>query len=176
MGFHSQILVSCLTALCALDGVASAQLAKASRQSTLFDCNKARRDEVSCLACNIYFEARGESMREQAKVASVTMRRLVSPTYPRTLCGVVWQPYQFSWTDDGKSDKVYDGNAWARALFLAGTMVSDHRLGSKIKSYVDTGKGMNEVLWYHSKKVKPKWSRKMRRHSSEGGHIFYRKR
>lgn len=176
MGVHSQILVSSLAALCALDDAASAQVAKASRQNAVFDCNKARRDEISCLACNIYFEARGELMRGQTKVASVTMRRLVSPAYPRTVCGVVWQPYQFSWTHDGKTDKVYDGDAWARALFLAGTMVSDYRSGSKTRSYADTGKGMNGVLWYHSKKVKPKWSRKMRRYSTDGEHIFYRKR
>jgi spore germination cell wall hydrolase CwlJ-like protein len=173
MGFRSQILVTSLAAVCVLNRTASALEVKVPRQSAVLDCNVARQDETVCLACNIYFEARGESLRAQINVARVTLERLDSPAYPRTLCGVVWQPYQFSWTRDGKTDKVYDGDAWARALFLAGTMVSDYRFGNK---YTGSGKTMNGVLWYHSKKVKPKWSRKMRHHITDGEHIFYRKR
>ncbi|HIE75488.1 MAG TPA: cell wall hydrolase, partial [Gammaproteobacteria bacterium] len=54
--------------------------------------------EVGCLALNIYHEARGESHDGQVAVAAVTLNRMQSASYPDTVCGVVWQPHQFSWT------------------------------------------------------------------------------
>jgi N-acetylmuramoyl-L-alanine amidase len=173
------LLAVVLSALWALAPDLSAQAAQRDkragpRERSVIDCHKARRNGTTCLACNIYFEARGEPISGQAKVAQVTLARRDSKHYPKTLCAVVWQPRQFSWTDDGRSDKVYDRDAWARALTLAGTMISEHRRGPATKA--GTSKSMTGVLWYHSKKVKPKWARTMRRHATEGGHIFYRAR
>ena len=47
--------------------------------------------EQKCLANAIYFEARGESLRGQAAVAQVVLNRVRNPTYPNTICGVVYQ-------------------------------------------------------------------------------------
>jgi spore germination cell wall hydrolase CwlJ-like protein len=55
-------------------------------------------DELGCLVANIYHEARGEDALGQAAVAHVTLNRVRSPSYSDTVCGVVWQPGQFSWT------------------------------------------------------------------------------
>jgi len=87
-------------------------------------------NEMHCLAKNIYFEARGESLKGKIAVANVTMNRVDSPKYPNTICGVVyqakyskwWQEHngslvpirnqcQFSWYCDGKIDALYLTNA-----------------------------------------------------------------
>ena len=53
---------------------------------------------VICLALNIYHEARGEPIEGQRAVASVTLNRTLDPRWPSTVCGVVYDPQQFSWT------------------------------------------------------------------------------
>ena len=45
--------------------------------------------EVECLARNIYFEAGGEPRAGKIAVAEVTMNRVKSRQFPRTVCGVV---------------------------------------------------------------------------------------
>ena len=57
--------------------------------------------EVDCLAKNIYFEAGSESRAGKIAVAEVTMNRVKSREFPRSVCGVVYQKSrnicQFSW-------------------------------------------------------------------------------
>ncbi len=81
--------------------------------------NKKEVREIRCLAQNIYFEARGEPENGQFAVAAVTMNRVASDKYPNTVCKVVWQRHQFSWTHDGKSDRPRDKNAWRKAKQIA---------------------------------------------------------
>ena len=47
------------------------------------------------------------------------MNRVRSPAYPDTVCGVVWQKDQFSFTDDGKSDRMTDLDAIGKAVDIA---------------------------------------------------------
>jgi len=81
--------------------------------------------DLVCLAMNIYHEGRGEEMRGQAAIAAVTMNRVRSARYPDTVCAVVWQRKQFSWTRAAARHHIIDdAQAWARAhriarLFLA---------------------------------------------------------
>ena len=69
--------------------------------------------EVVCLAENIYFEARAESLEGKAAVANVTRNRVESNKFPNTYCGVVQEgPVRESWkTRKDKSladeDRVY---------------------------------------------------------------------
>ena len=61
--------------------------------------------EISCLARNVYYEARGESLQGQKAVALVTLNRVENPMFPNTICGVVNErkvvkgttKCQFSW-------------------------------------------------------------------------------
>lgn len=55
--------------------------------------------EVRCLAQNIHFEARGESLKGKVAVAFVTLNRSVDRKFPGSICKVVHQPGQFSWVD-----------------------------------------------------------------------------
>lgn len=57
-----------------------------------------QKDQILCLAHNIYFEARAESMSGKAAVANVTYNRVKDPRWPNTVCEVVGQgPKRESW-------------------------------------------------------------------------------
>ncbi|MGB0683914.1 MAG: cell wall hydrolase [Magnetovibrionaceae bacterium] len=72
----------------------------------------------ACLAENIYFEARGEPVIGQIAVAQVTMNRAASSRYPDSVCKVVHQPYQFSWTLEKQPGEREEG-AWHEARRIA---------------------------------------------------------
>jgi spore germination cell wall hydrolase CwlJ-like protein len=44
-----------------------------------------------CMAQNIYYEARGSSLADQAAVADVVLNRMQDRRYPNTICEVVKQ-------------------------------------------------------------------------------------
>ena len=120
-------------------------------------------EAVLCLALNVYFEARSEPINSQFAVAEVTMNRVQSGKYPDTVCEVVWQRKQFSWTHDGKSDKPKNEKAWRRAVTVAGYAIEDD--GNVVVGY--------DALYYHADYVKPYWSTAYERIAKVGRHIFY---
>ena len=61
--------------------------------------------EVKCMAQNIYHEARGETLAGQLAVANVTMNRVHSGIFPDSVCKVVYQRGQFSWTSKSSHKK-----------------------------------------------------------------------
>ncbi len=128
------------------------------------------KEELRCLALNIYWESRSEPLKGQLAVAGVTMNRVASKKFPDSICGVVKQGgyyrkhrCQFSWQCDGQSDKPKEMKAWRSAqqlarLFLAG-VYQDPTL---------------EAKWYHADYVSPGWAKRMERTAKIGRHIFYR--
>ena len=88
--------------------VAFAYSGRARDEPRRLEAAHKRAVELQCLAENIYFEARGEPLNGQYAVAEVTINRLRSPYFPKTICGVVhdtrWDPLRrrfvahFSWT------------------------------------------------------------------------------
>lgn len=56
------------------------------------------REQFLCLATNIYFEARGSTENDQRAVALVTLNRTQHWRWAGSICDVVWESYQFSWT------------------------------------------------------------------------------
>jgi spore germination cell wall hydrolase CwlJ-like protein len=106
-------------------------------------------NELGCLVENVYFEARGEDALGQAAVAHVTLNRVKSPLYPDSVCDVVWQRGQFSWTDDGRSDRMTDLNAIGKAVDIALAV-------SRGKVKDPTGGALH---YYAQNKVKPRWAR-----------------
>jgi spore germination cell wall hydrolase CwlJ-like protein len=121
-------------------------------------------DQLYCLAQNIYFEARGESIEGQAAVAWVTLNRLMGDDHPNTICRVVWQDRQFSWTHDGKSDTPRDAVSWERAQDIALDMVYiwDPELDPTSGS-----------TYFHERSIRPSWSRSFERVGQIDNHIFY---
>ena len=66
---------------------------------------------ITCLALNVYHEARNEPMNGMYAVASVVINRVQDDRWPNNVCAVVKDGYrgqhkcQFSWYCDGKSDR-----------------------------------------------------------------------
>ncbi|MBL8658449.1 MAG: cell wall hydrolase [Rhodospirillales bacterium] len=139
------------------------------RPDTLFVTGETLAEQIRCLALNIYFEARSETYQGKKAVAAVTINRLRSPRFPKTICEVVRQGgdeslhrCQFSWWCDGRSDRPRDGRSWAAAVALAETVL---RHGVK-----DPTRG---ALWYHADYVRPVWRQQKTRVAVIGRHIFY---
>ncbi|MGH8064913.1 MAG: cell wall hydrolase [Candidatus Entotheonellia bacterium] len=105
-------------------------------------------DDLFCMVQNVYHEARGEDALGQAAVAHVTLNRVKSPLYPDSVCDVVWQPMQFSWTEDGRSDRMMDLDAIGKAVDTA-LAVSRGRIKDP------TGGALH---YYAHDKVRPHWS------------------
>jgi spore germination cell wall hydrolase CwlJ-like protein len=76
-------------------------------------------DDLFCMVQNVYHESRGENAIGQAAVSHVTLNRVRSPAYPDSVCDVVWQKSQFSWTEDGHSDRMTDLDAIGKAVDIA---------------------------------------------------------
>jgi spore germination cell wall hydrolase CwlJ-like protein len=119
-------------------------------------------DELYCLALNVYFEARGESMEGKFAVAAVTMNRVRNPRFPSAICAVVWQRRQFSWTHDGRSDNPYEKEAWGEALWVA-TLTYEFSYPSNVGA----------ATYYHAAYARPVWAKSLQKVARVGRHIFY---
>jgi spore germination cell wall hydrolase CwlJ-like protein len=120
-------------------------------------------EALFCLAQNIYFEARSQPLIEQVAVAQVVMNRVRSPHYPNSVCDVVWERRQFSWTHDGKIDKPRNPNAWLEANQIASLVLSP--------SFPDLVDGATH---YHAHYVSPSWASSLESVATIGTHKFYR--
>jgi len=113
-----------------------------------------------CLATAIYFEARGENLMGQRAVAQVVINRVEDRRYPDTVCDVVWEPKQFSFTHDGKPEKMYEVEAREKAMQVAEEALQ--------------GNGLNITsTHYHSNKVMPYWKTHYKLDGRVGNHLFY---
>jgi N-acetylmuramoyl-L-alanine amidase len=121
-------------------------------------------EQANCIAVAVYHEARGETLEGQLAVAQVIMNRAMSGRYPASWCGVVKQPWQFSFVRNGRMPSVDEGStAWRNALGITRLAINN-----AIPSL------SNDVLWYHANYVAPSWGRRLTRVSQIGTHIFYR--
>lgn len=121
------------------------------------------KDDLFCMAKNIYHEARGEPTLGKYAVAQVTMNRVRDSRFRDTVCGVVFQPYQFSWANN-KSVRWTrpSGPAWNESMEIAQEVLEE---GATIK-------GMEDALYFHATYVRPGW-RNVRKVTKIGAHIFY---
>lgn len=113
------------------------------------------KNELYCLAQNIYHESRGEPLRGQLAVALVTLNRKKSGKYPKTICGVVYQPNQFSWTKDRSKRKA---KIPFEFYLLAQEALSIHDF-------------TRNSIYFHNTSIRPNW--KARRTAKIGNHVFY---
>lgn len=128
--------------------------------------------EQKCLANAIYFESANEPLKGQAAVAQVVLNRVRNPTFPKTICGVVYQnedwrnACQFSFACDRIPDIV-----WSR---------SKYKTAQEIAMAVTAGKiylpEVGDSTHYHAAYVRPNWAHTMIKVSRIGLHIFYRTR
>ena len=131
--------------------------------------------ELHCLALNIYFEARSESAEGQLAVALVSMNRVDSPRFPNSICSVVWQPRQFSWTHDGKSDRPREAQAWQTAQNIARFVYEKYRtLPRQARKLLDITHGA--LHYYAPRLARPYWAQHQEVTRAIGSHVFLRKR
>ena len=131
-----------------------------------YDNKKKVLREVECLAKNIYYEAGSEPRAGKIAVAQVTMNRVKSKQFPRTVCGVVYQKTrgtcQFSWVcENGK--RIRSNSAWKESLQIA-----ENILISKRKYDI-----IGNAMYFHADYVEPKWADEKRLIAQIGRHIFY---
>ncbi len=78
-----------------------------------------------CLAQAVWYEAASESEAGQRAVAQVVLNRVAHPSWPNSVCGVVYQGSerstgcQFTFTCDGSLARRPSGMSWARAQRIA---------------------------------------------------------
>jgi N-acetylmuramoyl-L-alanine amidase len=119
-------------------------------------------DQLNCLAMNIYHESRGEEIEGQIAVGHVTVNRMEHTYWPDTICDVVYQPRQFSWTFTIINPTPNNTNAWQEAMFVAELVMRDKTIDPT-----------NGATFYHAKRVSPSWARQMDVSTIIGLHIFY---
>ena len=121
--------------------------------------------ELTCMAENIYHEARGEPVSGQKAVVAVVLNRVKDKRWPSTICEVVWQKYQFSWTLEKE--------------------VSDERIKASKKEYTELrnriSSWLNEGLdvkfknanHYARVEVKRYWMKRLKPLGAIGDHKFF---
>ena len=116
-------------------------------------------DSYNCMVENVWHEARGEGMRGMHAVALVTMNRVKQRK--KTICEIVYEPRQFSWTVNvtGYLPSNIDDVRKAVANVMTNN-VSDFT---------------NGATHYHANYVNPLWASSMQRVAIIGNHHFYRK-
>ena len=155
-----------LAALCGMIGVGAFHYSEAAAQERLATVSEADKE---CLAQNIFFEARNQSTTGQVAVAWVTINRMEADRYPDTICGVVWQHKQFSWTHDGKSDRI-PNNAIAQRAWEDAQLVAEVTLLDWAR---DRTSPVENATMYHADYVSPYWRTSYERVVTIDDHIFY---
>jgi hypothetical protein len=131
------------------------------------ELDKARAEQ--CLTMAIYYEAATEPDDGQQAVAQVVLNRVAHPSYPDTVCGVVFQGSerstgcQFTFTCDGSLARRPMAYWWDRARRVARAALAGF-------VYAPVGLATN----YHTTYVHPTWADSLLPVTTIGAHRFYR--
>ena len=133
-------------------------------------------EELNCLQANIYFEARNQDELSRIAVGWVTLNRVMSKRYPHTICDVVWDRKQFSWTHDGKSDSPNLKNklesvAWYESGDIAERLITHCVMQLTILCPSDPTHGAQ--YYFNPRLANPKWKEEKVKTTSVGDHDFY---
>ena len=145
-----KLFISALLVVCSNLGLATPPAHKPVKHT---------KQDIKCLAENIYHEARGEPFIGQIAVAQVTINRYQSGKYGHSICATVHQKKQFSWTI--KKPTIRDEKRWNQSYYMA--------------QYVLSGVVMTnfDAMFYHTKAISPVWNRDKRVVRVIGNHVFY---
>lgn len=124
---------------------------------------------LQCLTAAIYYEAAMEPDAGQQAVAQVILNRMMHPSYPDTVCGVVYQGSeritgcQFTFSCDGALARAPSAIYWQRAR-----RVAERALAGYVYRPVGT------ATHYHTTEVSPYWAPSLDFIGTIGAHRFYR--
>lgn len=93
-------------------------------------------------------------------VAYVTLNRTKDPRFPKTVCGVINQPGQFSWRNKGY--KISSVSTWNFCKSVAEVVYWQ---------FDKQRDPTNGALFFHSVSVSPNWGRPLK--AKIGHHLFY---
>jgi hypothetical protein len=129
-----------------------------------------RMRSFECMAQAVYYEAGSESEDGQRAVAQVVLNRVRHPSWPNSVCGVVYQGpmrpgggCQFTFTCDGSLARRPGGPEWVRARRIAAEALAG-------RTFAPVGLSTH----YHNHSVFPAWAPRLAKTGVIGGHIFYR--
>ena len=154
--------------LIAVLGLAISTPVAAQEQSTVVqkDLSSFDKQQINCLAENIYFEAGNQSEAGKIAVSHVVMNRVESKKFPATPCKVIKQKVgkvcQFSWVCKRMRVRNFK-------LFSESTRIAEKVYFSSVK---DNTSGST---FFHATYSRPSWAKIFRRTVRIGDHIFYRK-
>lgn len=123
---------------------------------------------LKCLSDAIYYEAANEPDDGQRAVAQVILNRMRHPTFPNSVCGVIYQGSertsgcQFSYSCDGSMARMPARVAWLRAQKVAVSA-----LAGSVYAPVGT------ATHYHATYVYPYWAPSLNYVGTVGAHRFY---
>ena len=158
MNFASLTLLVLLVLSLSFPSASSAPLQPINKQYKIKHTNK----DLECLAKNIYYEARGESNKGKIAVAQVTLNRVIHHSeFNKTICGVVYQKDQFSWTSTSKNS-IKNKYQWEEAQHIAKGILQG-------KLFLENF----EALYFHANYIKPPWRNSKQYITTIGKHIFY---
>lgn len=127
--------------------------------------NKEVSSGIKCLAENIYHEARGEPVKGRYAVAHVTANRVKDGSWGNSLCDVIRQPHQFSWTRMRLAAMPGDGATVRDAYSIATHVVNG-----------EVSDPTNGATHFHANYIeKPDWTKSMKVSAVIGNHIFYKR-
>lgn len=139
--------------------------ARPFRMTSALDASR----DLECLTQAAYYEARGEGTDGMRAVAQVVLNRARHPSFPRSVCGVVFQGSgrrvgcQFSFTCDGSMRAPINRAAWNRARNVASAALSGAVYA-----------GVGNATFFHTTAVAPSWRNSFLRVTQVGNHVFYR--
>ena len=136
------------------------------------DLSDYEKNEVTCLAQNIFFESNAEPTKGKIAVGMVTMNRTNHTKYPSSVCGVVKQKVkgtcQFSWV----CDKTLSSRKWK--IMQTDSYKDILKLSTYIYlRYASIKDVSNGATHFHAKRINPGWY-DLKRTVSIGQHVFYR--
>ena len=158
---------------------------------TLKDATDYLDKQATCLAKNMYYEARSQGLAGQLAVSLVVLNRVKDKRYPNTICEVVHQGpvreswktkgknvpesqrtyypikhrCQFSWYCDGASDEPKEPTTYNQLYDMALNLVYGDI------TVVDITEGATH---YHADYVFPAWRKTKTKTIEIEDHIFYR--
>jgi len=119
--------------------------------------------DLDCLTDAVYYEARGEGPAGEAAVAQVVLNRVRHPSFPKTICGVVFQGCQFSFACNGAMSGHREPAAWRESRRIAQRALA----GAVVAN-------IGNATHFHTLGVNPGWGSNLMRVAQVGYHVFYR--
>ena len=134
--------------------------------------------DLNCLIANIYYEARGESLKGMRAIADTTLNRTKHSAFKGQddVCKVVFARGQFSWTHQQpkkRIQKLLEGDltgfkAQDKASYWEAQLIAAEALSGGYRPLLP-----NWVVSFHNQGVSPSWARTMRKYGTIGNHTFF---